>query len=246
MKINLIRKPILFAIHDDEAVSINSINNNNRYLIYTCDECNEVLIPRIGKAKNKDGTTRLSSFAHKSGNESCSGGEGIIHKYATMLIQEKKYIYSPKRNGKKKKIEFSKVYRKKQNLRIGNSDFECDAKCISSVGEFFIEIYFSNPCVEEKIDYYNDNNLLSVDIDIRKIKDVDVSDIDDYILEKSPRKWIYNPDKSKIEAKIKPPIGNGESKWLQYIAGGVLAVITAIEVGSHVKEWWSARNKDEN
>jgi len=122
----------------------------------------------------------------------------------------------PNGNSKYRKIDFIEVDIVNLSVGYGDKLFKCDAKGIRDNNkDILIEFFYKHKCENDKIVLYRKNKIPSIEIDISKVFELDISNIDDYILKNSPRKWIFK--QSKINT-INPIENSKPAGWFSVIA----------------------------
>ena len=111
----------------------------------------------------KHGDVNEHHFSHK--NKSDCQGETLAHLKAKDIIAENKHLYLPDALNKYHKVYFDKVEVEKL---INDSKYRADLICYSKERKFVVEIVVTSDISEEKINYLAENEIDTIEIDLRK------------------------------------------------------------------------------
>jgi hypothetical protein len=145
-----------------------------------CDECGTPLLA-------KKGTERAHHFAHL--NSDCAGNqETLMHIAAKAVIADKKRLTLKGAQGDKE-VVFDSVEVEQQvgPYRVDLVGVKRDRRCM-------VEIAVSHRCGQEKIQYFRDNKLAAVEIQIDSRREFGSKDeYSEYVIAGAVRRWISGP-----------------------------------------------------
>lgn len=154
-----------------------------------CGQCGSPLLA-------KKGTERVHHFAHL--NSECAGNqETLMHIAAKAVIAEKKRLGLKGRKGDQE-VVFDSVEVEQQvgPYRVDLVGVRRDRRCI-------VEIAVFHRCGQEKVEYFRDNKLAVVEIQIDARREFDsMVEYSEYVIAGAARRWISGP-----MAGLEPAIG---------------------------------------
>jgi len=161
--------------------------------------CGSVLIAKKGAIKGHH-------FAHKTPTDKCQvsgGGESALHYLAKTIVKEEGKVLTPSYGGDILGSRVSGLSHAECEVRFGGK-FSADVSGFDDSGSVMdIEIYVTNPCSDDKVEYLRLKKRNSLSIDLSKVpRDLSVEDVKTLVLYSADRKWIYLDnvdDESEVE-----------------------------------------------
>lgn len=200
---------ITLAIHQPSSKIIHIDNALNGLACNcVCQECGGILEAIQGKKRQKH-------FRHHIGDTNCKGGiESGLHKLAKQILIENESIVLPRYG----KILYHNAIAEKlfQNIIPDVSAILSDSQ------QIFIEIFHTHKSTDYKNNFFKNGQHKSVEIDMKHCPIDSISEIKDYVLNKTHNKTIIFWEQEKRLIISKP---NEEYSLFQKIGLGFIAFI---------------------
>lgn len=166
-----------------------------------CPDCGDLMIAKKGKVK-------AHHFAHSSKTERESCYMTILHKVMQQHFAYLEFLSLPAAelsilgksiNIPKRKV---KVLASKIEFKIGQ--YYADVLLETKLGNIAIEIFVTHKNEEEKINYYKNNNVASLEYDFSNYRDIPISQVfHDISMNNIPVSWTQYLKKEYYENKVK-------------------------------------------
>ena len=166
-----------------------------------CPDCDDPMIAKKGKVK-------AHHFAHSSKTERESCYMTMLHKVMQQHFARLEFlslpasefsIFSKIINVPKRKV---KVLGAKLEFKIGQ--YYADVLLETKLGDIAIEIFVTHKNEEEKINYYKNNNIASLEYDFSKYRDIPIAQVfHDLNMNVVPVNWTQYLKKEYYENKVK-------------------------------------------
>lgn len=212
--------------------------NITKYDNCYCPKCKEKLVA-------KTGNVRTWHFAHKTNTNCDGNYESLLHQYAKEIVKRNNSIYLPslsihdyaKMNDmynspltsfltvslfkidpnymKAKDYKYEWLFNEKL---VGDFKPDCFIKTIESNMEIAVEILVTHKVDREKYLKVKKANVNMIEIDLSDMQDyIDMEDFDieDYVLNKAERKWIFGKKNEEWEKRINNEIKSKENAWYE-------------------------------
>ena len=158
-----------------KVVSINNVKNGKACNCF-CIACNDPLVARNGGTKN------AHSFAHTTKEESRTCLMTALHRYAQEYFLTAKTINLPaitiSHRGYSKTEPSRKALINSAKLEYSiHNKYIADVKLETDVGDLLIEIKVTSPCSAEKINFYREEKIASLEYDLSVYIDSDYADV---------------------------------------------------------------------
>jgi hypothetical protein len=158
-----------------KVVSINNVKNGKACNCF-CIACNDPLIARNG------GKIKAHSFAHTTKEESRTCLMTALHRYAQEYFLTAKTINLPaitiSHRGYSKTEPSRKALINSAKLEYSiHNKYIADVKLETDVGDLLIEIKVTSPCSAEKINFYREGKIASLEYDLSVHIDSDYADV---------------------------------------------------------------------
>ncbi|MCH2089140.1 MAG: hypothetical protein MK175_18305 [Pseudoalteromonas sp.] len=156
-------------------VSISNVKNGKACNCF-CIACNDPLIARNG------GKIKAHSFAHTTKEESRTCLMTALHRYAQEYFLTAKTINLPaitiSHRGYSKTEPSRKALIKSAKLEYSiHNKYIADVKLETDVGDLLVEIKVTSPCSAEKINFYCEKKIASLEYDLSVYIDSDYADL---------------------------------------------------------------------
>jgi len=158
-----------------KVVSINNVKNGKACNCF-CIACNDPLVARNG------GTVYAHSFAHTTKEESRTCLMTALHRYAQEYFLTAKTINLPAitiyHRGYSKTEPSRKVLINSAKLEYSiHNKYIADVKLETDIGDLLVEIKVTSPCSAEKINFYREEKIASLEYDLSVYIDSDYADV---------------------------------------------------------------------
>ena len=156
-------------------VSINNVKNGKACNCF-CIACNDPLIARNG------GKIKAHSFAHTTKEESRTCLMTALHRFAQEYFLTAKTINLPEitiyHRGYSKTEPSRKALINSAKLEYSiHNKYIADVKLETDVGDLLVEIKVTSPCSAEKINFYREEKLASLEYDLSVYINSDYADV---------------------------------------------------------------------
>lgn len=196
---------ILYALRKGELVFVDNVENGLKSSCI-CSACGEKLIAKNG------GRKKLHHFAHCSGADCAHGFETSIHLLAKKVLMRSKNIHSPELRLEYNDSNFKLPLLNAENINFDNVESEIgferiipDLTCYSGNNiKMFIEIKVTHGIDDDKYLKLKEYNIPTMEIDLSDIdRNIDEKTLEDiFYRESKSKKWISHSLFTDYDEKI--------------------------------------------
>lgn len=178
-----------------------------------CPECGAPLEAHKGE--------QIAHHFQHAGGAACAGGGGLetaLHKLAKQVIADEGWLSVPSveafSGGRHRVVLQATRFRPTSvAIEVAMPGMQPDIVARKADRQLLVEIAVTHPCEPDKLARIRERQLAAVEIDLSKVRrDAPHAALVEAILEKAPRKWLFNRLAAEAEAALAADVARDEAR----------------------------------